>query len=217
MCGAGPAGVVTEGMALPRAHPHAAHQCFIRRAGEKLTDRLRWYCPFPAEQPHLGIAGQCIQAVHQLAQWRLQRHGNGGSAYLAADHPRAAAALAHQQAVVGQHLQGLSHRHPGNAQAPCKFLFARQLFAVADLATLDQRAQESLQLVIQRRVQVAAEDALQRLGGERIHGGGGACLGIILMIYLYNYIWPPPQTPMALSSGGRLVSLFVRTLLSWHA
>ena len=40
-----------------------------------------------------------------------------------------------------------------------------------DFAAVDQPTQEALQLVVQRRVQVTAEDALQGLGGERVHGG----------------------------------------------
>ncbi|MNN19959.1 hypothetical protein D3C81_1332170 [compost metagenome] len=184
--GAGPTRVVAEGLALSRAHAHAAHQRVLRAGAEAFADGLRRNRPFPAEQPHLGVAGQGVQAVNQLPQGRLQRHrDDGAAAYLAADHAGAASALAHQQAVVGEHLQRLTHRDPRDAQAPGQLFLAWQLLAIADFAALDQATQETLQLVIQRRVQVAAKDALQGLSGERVHGRSGRVLNDLNDISIY--------------------------------
>ena len=84
--------------------------------------------------------------------------------------PRAAAALAYQQAFLGQLGQRQANGHPRDAQALGQFFLARQLLTVGQFAGHDLFAQELAQLVVQRRAQVTPQQPFKHLRVEQIHG-----------------------------------------------
>jgi hypothetical protein len=157
---------------MPRAHAHTADQAFVGGQVEGQAYRLRRRYPLVTEQAHLGVVGQRVQVVDQLVQRAAQRRRArmSGVAAAAGGDPGAAPALAYQQAFLGQFGQGQADGYPGNAQTLGQVLLARQLLAITQLAPLDLLAQQLTQLVVQRRMQIPPQQALQVGVVVQIHG-----------------------------------------------